>query len=167
MPAHYTLKDESLSFHFFHATMTRYDYIRYFQFTEHHPPVMVDASNSSKINSQTARITFSKSQDYNLVMRLVETDLMLQDPSIRVVACDTTLLHQDVIPSTAVYTTSRTIIADLPLIFAQFGPVLMVLKTMKPSSNIIVFFSTDATQHAIKHNYRKSYIHVAEYVWFP
>ncbi len=29
----------------------------------------------------------------DLVMRLVETDLMLQDPSIRVVACDTTLLH--------------------------------------------------------------------------
>jgi hypothetical protein len=28
IPAQYTLKDESLSFHFFHATMTRYDYIR-------------------------------------------------------------------------------------------------------------------------------------------
>jgi hypothetical protein len=100
-------------------------------------------------------------------MRLVETDLMLQDPSIRVVACDTTLLHRDIIPSTAVYTTSLKIIADLPLIFAQFGPVLTVLKTIKPLSNIIVFFSTDSVQRAIKHNFRKSYIQVAEYVRFP
>jgi hypothetical protein len=158
------LKDESLSFHFFHATMTRYDYIRYFQHSEYHPPIMVDANNSNKIDSRTVRIPFSKSQDYNLVMRLVETDLMLQDPSIRVVACDSTMLHRDIIPSTAVYTTSRKIIADLPLIFAQFGPVLTVLKTMKPSSNIIVFFSTDSAQRALKHNFRKSYIQVAKYV---
>jgi hypothetical protein len=115
MTAHYTLKVESLSFHFFHATRTRYDYIRYFQHSEHHPPIMVDASNSSKINSETVRITFAKSQDYNLVIRIVETDLMLQDPSIRVVACDTTLLHRDIIPSTAVYTTSRTKLQTCPL----------------------------------------------------
>jgi hypothetical protein len=44
--------------------------------------------------------------------------------------------------------------------------VLTVLKTTKPSSNIIVFSSTDAAQRAIKHNFRKSYIHVAEYVRF-
>jgi hypothetical protein len=169
MTARYTLKDASLSFHFFHATRTRYDYIRYFQNSEYHPPIMVDANNSNKIDSWTVRITFSKSQDYNLVMRLVETDLMLQDPSIRVVACSPTLLHRDIIPSTAVYTTSRTIIADLPLIFAQFGPGLpvMVLKTTKPSSNIIVFFSTDSAQRALKHNFRKSYIQVTKYVRFP
>jgi hypothetical protein len=127
---------------------------------------MVDANNSNNIDSQTVRITFSKSQDFNLVMRLVETDLMLQDQSIRVVACDPTLLHRDIIPSTAVYTTSRVVIEDLPLIFAQFGPVLMVLKTTKPSSNMIVFFSTDSAQRALKHNFRKSYIQVAKYVQF-
>jgi hypothetical protein len=166
MTAQYTLKDASLSFHFFYATMTRYDYILYFQNSEYHPPIMVDANKSNKIDSRTVRITFSKSQDYNLVMRLEETDLMLQDPSVRAVACDSTLLHRDIIPSTAVYTTSHTVIAELPLIFAQFGPVLTVLKTTKPSSNIIVFFSTDSAQRAMKHNFPKSYIHVAKYVRF-
>jgi hypothetical protein len=147
--------------------MTRYDYIRYFQNPEYDSPIKVDAYNSIKIDSRKVRITFYKSDDCNLAMRLVETDLILQDPSVRVVACASTLLHRDIISSTAVYTTTRKVIADLPLIFAQFGPVLTVIKTMKPSSNIIVFFSTDSAQRALKHNFPKSYIQVAKYVRFP
>jgi hypothetical protein len=44
---------------------------------------------------------------------------------------------------------------------------MTVIKTMKPSSNIIFFFSTDSAQRALKYNFPKSYMQVAKYVRFP
>ncbi len=85
--SYYIRQSDFFSGLFYHTTMGRSDYVNYFRNLEYHPEVLLDVRNSKQINSQLEKkIIFSKRQEYELAMQVVETNLMTQDSSIRVLA---------------------------------------------------------------------------------
>jgi hypothetical protein len=141
----------SLSLFFRHDTMTRSDYERYFRDSQFHSPIEIDTLHSSRMGSQTVRLCFLSRQDYEEALRISEMDLMLRDPSIRIVACDVDLRPalRHIPAERSIFVRTQTTIPNLPFTFAQFGPVLSVLSTTNPLSSIIIFSSAGPFSRAM------------------
>jgi hypothetical protein len=91
---------------------------------------------------------------------------MIQDLSIRVVACydvDQCPYYKDINPSKAVYTCAHAPISDLPILSAQFGPVLAIVWTNITFPKIVIF-SAEAAQRAKNYVFGKPSVHVAAYI---
>ena len=144
-----------------HPTMHRNDYCRYFRNPEHHPAVVLDNHHSSQIDHETVRLVFSTREDYELALQIAETDLMLSDSSVRIVACDVDARPQrkDINSDKAIYVRAREPIQNLAFFFAQFGPVATALSIPNQLSSIIIFFSAESARRA------KSHIFPVNTVW--
>ena len=91
---------------------------------------------------------------------------MKQAPSVRVVACDVNTRPQlrNIDADKAIYVrTNGGPTPDLSFYCAQFGPVLNVIRTQNPQSNIVLFFSEESARRAKDHRFPGS-IRISQYI---